>query len=211
MSAKRKAAAKGEGVIEGSPPSLELVEDARHRHLEDLKREYGDNLRIAVDPETSFAAITGSHIRVRTHIEHSNVRLTCSQPPKLSPMVYSALQLITRGREDGITTVELGRKTRYDQKTCFYLIKQLVELGLMYAFLPSTGRSSNSVFQHQSTPRRSREPHMYPQIFCRTKSPLAADSGRSSKWRSHRYWQTCEAMQHCSPSYRSRRSITILF
>lgn len=47
-------------------------------------------------------------------------------------MVYSALQLITRGREDGITTVELGRKTNYDQKTCFYLIKQLVELGLMY-------------------------------------------------------------------------------
>lgn len=48
-------------------------------------------------------------------------------------MVYSALQLITRGREDGITTVELGRKTGYDQKTCFYLIKQLLELELMYA------------------------------------------------------------------------------
>jgi hypothetical protein len=47
-------------------------------------------------------------------------------------MVYSALQLITRGREEGITTVELGRKTKYDQKTCFYVIKQLLELGLMY-------------------------------------------------------------------------------
>lgn len=55
-------------------------------------------------------------------------------------MVYSALQLITRGREDGITTVELGRKTGYDQKTCFYLIKQLVELGLVYAFLFSICR-----------------------------------------------------------------------
>ncbi|KAF8446218.1 hypothetical protein L210DRAFT_3529314 [Boletus edulis BED1] len=114
-SAKRKAAAKGEQVIEDVPTSLELVEDARHRHLEDLKHQYGDGLRIAVDPGTSFAAITGSHIR----------------PPKLSPMVYSALQLITRGRVDGITTVELGRKTKYDQKTCFYLIKQLVELGLI--------------------------------------------------------------------------------
>ncbi|KAG8220242.1 hypothetical protein J3R82DRAFT_1283 [Butyriboletus roseoflavus] len=114
-SAKRKAAAKGEELIAGVPPSLELVEDARHKHLQDLKREYGDNLRIAVDPGTSFAAITGSHIK----------------PPKLSPMVYSALQLITRGREDGITTVELGRKTNYDQKTCFYLIKQLVELSLI--------------------------------------------------------------------------------
>lgn len=50
-------------------------------------------------------------------------------------MVYSALQLITRGREEGISTVELGRKTKYDQKTIFYLIKQLMELGLVYAFL----------------------------------------------------------------------------
>ena len=46
-------------------------------------------------------------------------------------MVYSSLQLITRGREEGITTVELGRKTKYDQKTCFYVIKQLIELGLV--------------------------------------------------------------------------------
>ena len=30
-----------------------------------LVAKYGDTLRIAVDHETSFAAITGSHIRVR--------------------------------------------------------------------------------------------------------------------------------------------------
>lgn len=70
-SAKRKAAANGEEVTEGVPLSLEVVRDARHRHLENLKREYGDGLRIAVDPETSFAAITGSHIRVRAHAEHN--------------------------------------------------------------------------------------------------------------------------------------------
>ncbi|KAG1889373.1 hypothetical protein F4604DRAFT_1877037 [Suillus subluteus] len=114
-SAKRKAAAKGEVLVEEAPPSLTLVENARDRSLEDLKAEYGEDLRIAVDPETSFAAITGSHIR----------------SSKLSPMVYSALQLITRGREEGITTVELGRKTKYDQKTCFYVIKQLLELDLI--------------------------------------------------------------------------------
>ncbi|KAF9229607.1 hypothetical protein BS17DRAFT_743885 [Gyrodon lividus] len=115
MSAKRKAAAKGKAIAEDALPSLLLVENARKRSLEDLKCQYGGDLRIAVDPETSFSAITGSHIR----------------PPKLSPMVYTALQLITRGREEGITTVELGRKTKYDQKTCFYLIKQLIELGLI--------------------------------------------------------------------------------
>ncbi len=55
----------------------------------------------------------------------------CAQPPKLTPMVYTALQFITRGREHGISTVDLGKKTGYDQKTCFYLIKQLLELELV--------------------------------------------------------------------------------
>ncbi|EGO01685.1 hypothetical protein SERLA73DRAFT_166216 [Serpula lacrymans var. lacrymans S7.3] len=115
ISAKRKALAKGEEHVEEAPPSLDLIPDANFRSLEDLKVRYGDTLRVAVDPQTSFAAITGSHIR----------------PPKLSPMVYTALQFITRGRENGISVVDLGKKTKYDQKTCFYLIKQLVELGLV--------------------------------------------------------------------------------
>jgi hypothetical protein len=46
-------------------------------------------------------------------------------------MVYTALQFITRGREHGISIVDLGKKTGYDQKTCFYLIKQLLELELV--------------------------------------------------------------------------------
>lgn len=57
--------------------------------------------------------------------------LVCAQPSKLTPMVYTALQFITRGREHGISTVDLGKKTGYDQKTCFYLIKQLLELELV--------------------------------------------------------------------------------
>jgi hypothetical protein len=54
-------------------------------------------------------------------------------------MVYTALQFITRGREQGISVVDLGKKTRYDQKTCFYLVKQLMDLNLMQAFLNSYG------------------------------------------------------------------------
>lgn len=46
-------------------------------------------------------------------------------------MVYTALQLITRGRERGLSVVELGKKTQYDQKTCFYLVKQLIDLDLI--------------------------------------------------------------------------------
>lgn len=63
-SARRKAEAKGEEVVEEDAPVLDVLPDATNRSLDDLKREYGDGLRIAVDPATSFAAITGSHLRV---------------------------------------------------------------------------------------------------------------------------------------------------
>ena len=46
-------------------------------------------------------------------------------------MVYSALQVITQGRDDGVTVVELGQRTKYDQKTCFYLVRQLTEMDLV--------------------------------------------------------------------------------
>ncbi|KAF7975758.1 hypothetical protein HWV62_8551 [Athelia sp. TMB] len=115
-SAKRKAAQKGEEVLpDEAAPALNIIPNATAKSLEDLKAEHGDELRIAVDPETCFAAITGSHIR----------------PSKLSPMVYTALQLITRGREHGISVVDLGKDSKYDQKTCFYLVKQLVDLDLV--------------------------------------------------------------------------------
>ncbi|KAG6866027.1 hypothetical protein C0991_009436 [Blastosporella zonata] len=115
ISAKRKAKAKGEEHIETTPTELDIVPDARDRSLEDLKQEYGDNLRIAVDPDAIYAAITGSHIRFA----------------KLSPMVYSALQIITRGRDNGVTVVQLGQQSKYDQKTCFYLVRQLTDLDLV--------------------------------------------------------------------------------
>lgn len=51
-------------------------------------------------------------------------------------MVYTALQIITRGRDNGVSVVQLGQQTKYDQKTCFYLVKQLTELDLVCAILP---------------------------------------------------------------------------
>ncbi|KAG6837874.1 hypothetical protein H0H93_013027 [Arthromyces matolae] len=115
ISAKRKAKAKGEEHVETKPPELDIVPGARDRTLDHLQKEYGDNLRIAVDPDAIYAAVTGSHIRFA----------------KMSPMVYSALQIITRGRENGVTVVELGQRSKYDQKTCFYLVRQLTELDLV--------------------------------------------------------------------------------
>jgi hypothetical protein len=46
-------------------------------------------------------------------------------------MVYTALQLISRGRAAGLSIVDLGGKTGYDQKSCWYLVQQLLELGLV--------------------------------------------------------------------------------
>ncbi|KAF7340022.1 B-block-TFIIIC domain-containing protein [Mycena venus] len=114
-SAKRKAKAKGEETVEVAPPRLDIVPDAKNRSLEDLKTQYGDKLRIATDPDTTYAAITGTHIRF----------------PKMSPMVYSALQIIARGRDNGVSVLALGQTSKYDQKTCFYLVRQLVELDLI--------------------------------------------------------------------------------
>ncbi|KAK7019694.1 hypothetical protein VNI00_017994 [Paramarasmius palmivorus] len=115
VSAKRKANERGETHVETQPPELEIVPDATIRPMGDLQAEYGEKLRIACDPESTYAAITGSHLRFS----------------KLSPMVYSALQVITRGRDKGVTVIHLGNETGYDQKTCFYLVKQLVELNLV--------------------------------------------------------------------------------
>ncbi|PPQ63697.1 hypothetical protein CVT24_004277 [Panaeolus cyanescens] len=114
ISAKRKAKGPSESPQASTPPSLEPLSVAS-TPLPELQKMYGERLRVAVEPDAIFCAITGSHIR----------------SAKMSPMVYSALQIITRGRDAGVTVVDLGKQTGYDQKTCFYLVRQLIELDLI--------------------------------------------------------------------------------
>ncbi|KAF8634442.1 hypothetical protein AX15_000891 [Amanita polypyramis BW_CC] len=114
-SAKRKVKAEGEEAVDISPSKLIPIANAKSRPLADLIHEYGNDLRIAIEPDAIYAAITGTHIR----------------SSKLSAMVYTALQIITRGRDNGVSVVKLGQQTKYDQKTCFYLVKQLTELDLV--------------------------------------------------------------------------------
>ena len=49
---------------EATPYPLDIIPDAALKSLDELNAEYGDTLRIAVNPERSFVALTGSHIRV---------------------------------------------------------------------------------------------------------------------------------------------------
>ena len=67
QSQKRKSKGKEKDQVQHGDAlsSLALLPDARSRTLEDLQLQYGEELRVAVDAETSFAAINGSHIRVR--------------------------------------------------------------------------------------------------------------------------------------------------
>ncbi|KAG8890984.1 hypothetical protein FRC00_014238, partial [Tulasnella sp. 408] len=113
--AKAQTAAPSESS--SSPAKLESLASAevQESSLPELVQKYGETLRIAVDHETSFQAITGTHVR----------------SPKLGAMTYTALQFITRSRAEGISMKGLGDATGYDQKTVHYLVGQLLELGLI--------------------------------------------------------------------------------
>ncbi|KZT74913.1 hypothetical protein DAEQUDRAFT_720101 [Daedalea quercina L-15889] len=137
-SAKRKAKAKGQEIADSAPTILHVVPDAASRPLEELKQDYGDSLRVAVDSDTIFKALTGSHIR----------------DSKLSPMVYTALQLISRGREAGISSVDLAKKSGYDPKTCHYLVNQLLSLNLVVKRGKTAGVSTSTVV-HRDLFRRN--------------------------------------------------------
>lgn len=50
-------------------------------------------------------------------------------------MIYSALQLVARGREAGISVVDLSKQTGYDAKTCHYIVDKLVKLDYMFVLL----------------------------------------------------------------------------
>jgi oxalate---CoA ligase len=63
---KSKGKEKDQDQRNDTLSSLALLDDARSRTLEDLQLQHGEALRVAVDAETSFAAIIGSHIRVRS-------------------------------------------------------------------------------------------------------------------------------------------------
>lgn len=66
-SSKRKAKANDDETAD-AVVTLEVIPDAASRSLEELIQQYGDTLRMAVDQETSFVALTGSHNRVRPRL-----------------------------------------------------------------------------------------------------------------------------------------------
>ncbi|KAF8604424.1 hypothetical protein BDV93DRAFT_522539 [Ceratobasidium sp. AG-I] len=114
-SASRKGKENTSTATAQSLTPLSADEIATHS-LEALVVKHGSELRIAVSPDACFIRITGSHIR----------------SPRLSGPTYAVLQLITRSRREGISVVDISRQSGYDPKTCFSLVKTLVELEHIY-------------------------------------------------------------------------------
>ncbi|CAO1632285.1 unnamed protein product [Sympodiomycopsis kandeliae] len=104
-------------------------EVARGRSLSEHAKDHGSELRIVVDEELVRVKVTGSSVK--------NL---------LAPAPYAALQLVARSREKAVTAIELGRIMGYDQKTVFYFLRRLIDVGLVAKFQAhETGTTSNLV------------------------------------------------------------------
>ena len=99
-------------------------------------------------------------------------------------MVYTALQLISRGRESGLSVVDLSRKTGYDPKTCHYLVDKLLELNLVYVItlLQLRPLADRKLY----TARNVRKRESVPTYASTNTSSSGARYGKSSKPRSKR-------------------------
>jgi len=75
-------------------------------------------LRVIASKETAWCAITGSH----------------SKPSSITRMVWTILQMVSRGRGEGVTAVRLSRELGIDPKSIFHYIKVPQQLGIVYVF-----------------------------------------------------------------------------
>ncbi|KAK4053649.1 hypothetical protein OIO90_003888 [Microbotryomycetes sp. JL221] len=94
---------------------IELDRDERSLPAQALLDKYGDNLRLAADPEATWIAITGSSAR----------------PGPLTAPVYRMLQIVSRERGEGATVITIGRSMGIDQKSAFHLVRVAVNLGIV--------------------------------------------------------------------------------
>lgn len=110
-----------------------------------LQERYGDGLRILASQETARVAITGSHTRVslgpsfyplaRAWPRHLQA-LTAShdaraQISSITPIIYTVLQHVSRGRGAGTTAVRLANSLGLEPKSVFHYIKIPYQLGLV--------------------------------------------------------------------------------
>ncbi|KZV89956.1 hypothetical protein EXIGLDRAFT_130729 [Exidia glandulosa HHB12029] len=108
----------GETGIPAKSPAdgLELVPDVDAVPAMDLVGNYGERLRIAVDPE--FSSLTLTRIADRTI-------------PRTNPRLYTCLQFIARSRGNGLSADAVAAATGYDLKICYHHIRHLAAMDLI--------------------------------------------------------------------------------
>ncbi|GAA5858602.1 hypothetical protein JCM8547_001385 [Rhodosporidiobolus lusitaniae] len=115
-SAKKRPSSSAASLAASAMHTLRILESPeRDEALEILGERYGtEELRVCVGEETAWAAITGSHVKIGA----------------LTPVIYSVLKKIARGREYGTTAVRISKDMGIEPKSVFHCIKVPTGLGL---------------------------------------------------------------------------------
>ncbi|BEJ18080.1 hypothetical protein CspHIS471_0703570 [Cutaneotrichosporon sp. HIS471] len=95
--------------------------------LRALMERYPDRVRMRCVDDEVYYRLTGSRQRI----------------PRITPMIFTYLQLSARSREKGISALELGPLTQTNQKSVFHYIRVLVQLGLC-AKIPASLHGANT-------------------------------------------------------------------
>lgn len=54
------------------------------------------------------------------------------QPTSITPIIYSVLQMISRGRDEGATAVRISKELGIEPKSVFHYLKVPQQLGIMF-------------------------------------------------------------------------------
>lgn len=117
---------RGRKDVGGGEAPTALARADATKPLAALEAAYGSELCVFVDSSTVARVLTGAEAH------------------GLSAAAYWVLQIVCRARAAGITVVQIGATTHYDQKTVFYLVKKLIERDLVAKFAaPEAGHTGN--------------------------------------------------------------------
>jgi hypothetical protein len=109
----------------------------------------------------------------------------------MGDLTYQSLMLIARTTSHGLTTIELGKELRQDQKMIFYYVKTLLEMKLVYVPFGSSLHLSSLVVSLTRRPFpllhffflsfRSYPPSCLPRSLSRVKIAITAHGSHTSK------------------------------
>ncbi|KAJ9090951.1 hypothetical protein QFC20_007781 [Naganishia adeliensis] len=132
QAAAAPAATTEPAATEAAPVPEASDLDADKYDLMLLKEKYGDKVVMRASEDEIMNALTGSYVR----------------PSRLSNIVYTALQFIARGKEFGMSVLDIAKKTGQKPSTVFYLVKTLTDMGVA-AKIKDTESNKTNIAVHR--------------------------------------------------------------